>query len=242
MRSQDLDYLLEQGLGEYIDFSPQNPVEFLPEPTDLARIHRLIRARKCFTVLEFGVGYSTIVIADALRKNQREWDSLVDKPAVRNRFMFHCFSVDSSERWLAQTQSRFPAALRSQVTMTYSPVHVATHNGQLCHRYHTLPDIVPDFVYLDGPDPKDVEGSIHGLSFKCDERTVMAADLLLMEPTLLPGCFILVDGRTNNARFLARNFTRDFAMTWDREGDVTTFELVEARLGPVNILGTDVLR
>ena len=30
----------------------------------------------------------------------------------------------------------------------------------------------------------------------------MAADLLLMESILLPGTFILVDGRTNNARFL----------------------------------------
>jgi len=34
----DLDYLLEQGLGEYIDFSPYDRVPFLPErPDRLAR-------------------------------------------------------------------------------------------------------------------------------------------------------------------------------------------------------------
>jgi hypothetical protein len=238
----DLDYLRAQGLGEYIDFSPQNePVEFAPEPPDLARIHKLIRARKCFTALEFGVGYSTIVIADALRKNKREWEALTDTPKIRNRFMFHCFTVDASEDWLGRARAQFPEPLKPYVTMHHSPVKIGTHNGQLCHFYTNLPDVVPDFIYLDGPDPNDVEGSINGLSFRCDERTVMAGDILLMEPTLLPGCFILVDGRTNNARFLARNFTRDFATTWDRDGDVTTFELVEARLGPINILGTDIL-
>jgi hypothetical protein len=31
-------------------------------------------------------------------------------------------------------------------------------------------------------------------------------------------------------------------MKWDRQGDVTTFELVEDRLGPVNILASDILK
>ncbi|SFU46033.1 hypothetical protein SAMN05216339_102362 [Nitrosomonas eutropha] len=30
---------------------------------------------------------------------------------------------------------------------------------------------------FDGPSPKDVQGSINGLSFNCDERTVMSGDL-----------------------------------------------------------------
>jgi hypothetical protein len=52
-----------------------------------------------------------------------------------------------------------------------------------------------------------------------------------MESTLLPGAFILVDGRTNNARFLARNFQRPFRRRYDRKADITTFELVEPPLG-----------
>ena len=77
------------------------------------------------------------------------------------------------------------------------------------------------------------------MTFQCDERTVMAADLLLMESILLPGTFILVDGRTNNARFLKNNFQRNFKMSWDKDGDVTSFELQEERLGKYNILGSD---
>ena len=62
----------------------------------------------------------------------------------------------------------------------------------------------------------------------------MSADLLLMEPILLPGTFILIDGRTNNARFLARNWQRHFTVNWDKKADITTMELVEEKLGKFN--------
>jgi hypothetical protein len=91
--------------------------------------------------------------------------------------------------------------------------------------------VVADFIYLDGPSPKDIEGSLHGLDFSIDERTVMSGDLLLLESTMLPRTFIIVDGRVNNARFLQRNFTRNFAHRHDPKGDITTFELDEAPLG-----------
>jgi len=206
---------------------------------DLVRIHRLIRSRKSFTVLEFGVGFSTLIIADALKKNKSDWDKLQPTPKVRNRHLFHCFTVDTSEHWITVASNRFPEILKPYVSFQYSRVEIGTHQGQLCHFYKNLPDIIPDFIYLDGPDPAAVEGSINGMTFQCDERTVMAGDLLLMEPILLPGTFVLIDGRTNNARFLKNNLKRDYNIHWDKDGDVTTFELIEERLGKYNILGKD---
>ncbi|MDH4318040.1 MAG: hypothetical protein OEV64_06590, partial [Desulfobulbaceae bacterium] len=214
---------------------------FPPEAGDLVRLHKLIRTRKFFTVLEFGVGYSTIVMADALRKNQLEWEAMENRPEIRNRYMFQIFTVDASEKWLGVTKERIPAELVERVHLSHSEVEIGTFNGQLCHYYKKIPNVIPDFIYLDGPNPKDVQGEINGLSFQCDERTVMSGDLLLMESTFLPGTFILVDGRTNNVRFLQRNFTRDYEVKWNREGDVTTFELLEERLGKYNLLGSDFL-
>jgi len=240
--SDSIDYLRNAGLGAFIELESHASPALAPEPDDLARIHRLIRSRKSLTVLECGVGFSTIVIAHALRENEREFERLEPRPKLRNRFLFRCFTVDASEQWLGATESRFPTELRSYVSFSHSPVKIGLHNGQLCHFYEKLPDVVPDFMYLDGPDPKDVTGSINGLSFQCHERTVMSGDLLVMESTLLPGFFMLVDGRTNNCRFLERNLTRKFKIEWDRSGDVTTFELDEERLGRVNILGSDVIR
>jgi hypothetical protein len=121
-------------------------------------------------------------------------------------------------------------------------VEIGTFSGQLCHFYEKLPNIIPDFIYLDGPSPKDVKGNVRGLDFSCDERTVMSGDLLLMESTFLPGTFIIVDGRTNNVRFLLNNFKRKYDVRWDRAGDITTIELTEDRLGPYNLLGSDFLK
>jgi hypothetical protein len=244
-------YINSNGLDVLIDFRMNSSSEpgfkgnvsddpFAPEVDDLLRLHKLIRSRKPFTVLEFGTGYSTVMIADALKKNQTEWDALPNKPKIRNRFMFQLFSVDASKRWLDKTKETFPKHLVDLVHFWHSEVEIGTFNGQLCHYYKNIPDVVPEFIYLDGPDPQDVKGNINGLSFGCEERTVMSGDLLLMESTFLPGMFILIDGRTNNARFLERNFSRKYKMKWNRKGDTTTFELVEDRLGRNNILGSDL--
>lgn len=247
------EYIEAERLDKLIDFkenadfqekafdavSGELKIPFPPEPDDLIRLHKIIRRRKCFTVLEFGLGYSTIIMADALQKNQEDWESLQKKPEIRNRFMFQLFSVDASEEWIDNVKSKFPSHLIQRVHFQYSEAEIGTFNGQLCHYFKNLPDIVPDFIYSDGPVGKDVKGSIRGLSFQCDERTSMPADLLLMESTFLPGTFIVIDGRTNNARFLERNFMRQYEKKWDKEGDITTFELIEERLGKYNLLGSD---
>jgi len=247
------EYLIQEGLNQHINLDANADFEegafdavsgklnipFPPVAEDLARLHRLIRKRKAFTVLEFGSGLSTIVMADALSKNKADFLAIEEKPELRNRFMFQIFSVESDKQWIEHSQSNFPKHLLEHVNFHYSEIKIDTFNGRICHFYDNLPDIVPDFIYLDGPNPKDVKGNVNGMTFQCDERTVMAADLLLMESILLPGTFILVDGRTNNARFLKNNFQRNFEMNWDKDGDFTSFELKEERLGKYNILGSD---
>lgn len=247
-------YIKNNGLNKILDFNENSSYEkkatdtiegkleipFPPEKYDLVRLHRLIRTRKPFTVLEFGVGYSTTIIADALYKNHQEWEKLKKKPVVRNRYAFQLFSVDASKKWIQETEKRIPNHLKKYVTISFSGVSIGQHQGQLCHYYDKLPDIVPDFIYVDAPDTKQVKGTVNGLSFQCDERTVISGDLLLMESTFLPGTFILVDGRTNNARFLARNFTREYQIKWDKKNDVSTFELIEEKLGKYNVIGKDL--
>ena len=246
-------YLIDEGIDQYFDLelnsdynegafdavSGQLQTPFPPDLNDLARLHQIIRKRKSFTVLEFGLGLSTIVIADALAKNKCDFLSLEKVPEIRNRFMFQMVSVDSDKTWIEHTKDKFPDHLIQLVKFHFSTVSIGTFNDRICHYYDSLPNIIPDFIYLDGPNPKDVKGDISGMNFQCDERTVMAADILRMESTLLPGTFVLIDGRTNNARFLANNFQRNFQMIWHKEDDITTFELVEERLGKYNLLGSD---
>lgn len=247
------DYIKSEGLDELIAFTAfkdykEGPYDFVsgklqhaipPDIEDLVRIHRLIRQRKCFTVLEFGTGYSTIVIAHALAANKTDWNNMKDIPEIRNRFMFNLFTVDASEKWIKETEKKIPEKLKCHIHFHFSEVNIGTFNGQICHFYTNLPDVIPDFIYLDGPNPKDVNGSVNGMTFHCDERTVMSGDLLTMEPTFLPGLFILIDGRTNNVRFLLNNFKRKYQFNWDKGNDISTFELIEERLGKYNKLGFD---
>ena len=77
--------------------------KYNPEIIDLARIYDLINKNKPFTVLEFGVGYSTIIIAKALYDNKKEFNiNYTDK--IRNSKMFKVFSVDASKKWIEETK------------------------------------------------------------------------------------------------------------------------------------------
>jgi hypothetical protein len=157
---------------------------------------------------------------------------------TRNSKLFQLFTVDANEAWIGVAAARIPEELRPRVHVTHSRVSATTFNGRACHVYDQLPDVVPDLIYLDGPDPADVQGDVQGLSFSAPERTVMSADLLVMEATLLPGTVVVVDGRENNTRFLLRNLQRPVRVS--KEADATIIELCEPRLGRVDVIGVDV--
>ena len=244
-------YITHEGIDSLLDASEERGRSFdtennlqmnaiPPQIRDLSRLHALIRQNHSFTVLEFGVGYSTVVIADALAKNKADFERLPNKRKLGGSKSFMGYCVDTDKIWIKRCKAITPDNLATHINIIHSEVTVGTFNGKLCHYYDSLPNIVPDFVYLDGPDPATVKGQINGMDFATTERTVMAADLLLMEPTLLPGAVILIDGRTNNARFLERNFQRPFLREWDAEEDYTLLTLDEPRLGPKNILAADL--
>ena len=237
-------YIQESGLKDILDAfiekgDPNQKVMY--NENDISYIHKLVRKRKPFTTLEFGVGFSTLTIAHALMLNKYEFDSLKEKPKVRNTKMFKHYVVDTNEFWLNNTKSKFPSALVPFVEFNFSETTITTlGNLQVCSLYKQIPDVVAEFIYLDAPDPKDVAGNINGLTFQCPERTVISGDLLLMESTFLPGTFILVDGRVNNVRFLKNNFQRNYEFYWDKEFDRSTFELKEEKLGPYNYLCSEI--
>lgn len=149
-------------------------------------------------------------------------------------------SIETLEIWQKNTLDKLKETdLNDFANINLTKVLIGEYNGQLCHFYEELPNIVPDFIYLDGPDPLTVEGSINGLPFRNKKRTVMSGDILKYESTLLPGFFMIIDGRTNNARFLQRMLTRKYNIKYHSTADVTTFELKESRLGKKNIFGNE---
>lgn len=215
--------------------APTVSESYLPEIEDLVRLHRFVRERKVFTVLEFGVGYSNIIMADALRRNAEEFEAVkADFPKIRQNNPFELHAVDSNEEYIGFAAGRVPEQLRPFVTMHHSGCTMGTFNDRVCHYYDTLPNICPDFIYLDAPGQYDVQGDIRNISTRHQDRLPMSADLAAMEHFLQPGTLIVVDGRTANARFLRCSFQRNWRYLHDVKGDIHTFELLEAPLGAYN--------
>lgn len=223
------DYL--EGVGALTLLRDGNAGEIPPVLHDLYNLHRLVRERRPRTILEFGVGFSTIVLAHALDMNLRDHPEL-DKhtgkgtPPPPHRV----WSVDANAAWIENARGKVPMPLRELVTFHHSEVRAIELAGQLCHRYVRLPNIVPDFVYLDGPDPADVKGEVDGLAFTLEHggpRQVVAADIILLEPSLKAGFFMVLDARYNNMHFLRHNLRRQYRVRVDRVNRLSTFELLE---------------
>lgn len=217
----------------YGSVDPNNNVPFEPELDDLIRLHYLVRSRKVTTVLEFGVGRSSIAFADAIKKNKEEFGSYVAEN-LRRANPFEVHSIDNYEEYIQTCKNFFPKQYLEYVTFHFSKVTMGKFNDRACTYYDKLPNICPDFIYLDAPDQFNTHGDINGISTATADRLPMAADLLMMEPFFLPGTLIVVDGRTANARFLKNNFQREWKYAHLYKEDIHVFELNEAPLGMFN--------
>lgn len=237
-------YWSEAGIDKLVESAPiqqekqsqlytSSDIVIPPDAVDLARLHWLVMQRKVTTVLEIGVGFSTTVLADAISRNKEQHHEFVSQHLRRgNAFEIH--SVDAHSNFIDMTRDRMAEHLKPYVSFCQSNVKMSEFEGRICTYFDRLPNICPDLIYLDGPDQFAVKNDVRGISTAADDRLPMSADLLSIEHFLLPGTLIVVDGRAANARFLNRNFQRDWHYVHDKEGDVHLFELRETPLGRVN--------
>lgn len=229
----------KKGIYELVD--PNNKISFPPELDDLIRLHFLTRSRKVATILEFGVGSSTVVFADAMKKNKEEFGEFI-KANIRRVNLLEIHSVDNDEVWIDRCKRNFPANLLDFAYFHFSEAEMTTFNGRACTMYEKLPNICPDLIYLDGPSQFNIKNNIRGISTASVDRLPMSADILLFEPFLLPGALIVVDGRTANARFLKNNLQRNWEYKHFIDEDIHIFELIEEPLGRLNAKMLDFVK
>ena len=238
IKDNKLDLLLNSDVTPvkksiYESVDPKVVAPKSPEWDDLVRLHKLVRSRKVTTILEFGCGYSTVIFGDAIEKNKQEFGDFVTSNLRRSN-PFEVHSVDDMAKYIKIAKSRLPKNLKSCVKFTKSEVMMTTFAGRICTEYSNLPNICPDFIYLDAPSQDSAKGEISGISTRHPDRLPMSCDLLKIEHFLLPGTIVLVDGRTANARFLRTNFQRNWLYQHDVLNDAHVFELVESPLGRYN--------
>jgi len=222
-------------LYEHVDAKNMKP--FVPEFDDLLRLYYLVRTRKCLNVLEFGLGYSTLFMSLAIALNSKQYSSITDKIARREKPYIH-FSVDSNRKWIKhfeRTHLRYTSPnIKDAINIVYSRVKMGTISGRICTFYDNIPNIYPDLIYLDGPDQFSPQGDISGISTRSPDRMPMAGDVLRFEHFLQPGTLLIIDGRAANARFLACNLQRNWIYQYYVDADQHIFLLDEDPLGVFN--------
>ena len=130
--------------------------------------------------------------------------------------------------------SRIPQQQLLNIRAVVSVPMLTKFNGVICHKFDYLPNFSPDLIYLDGPDHDQVKGDIDGFRYLESFTQPMGVDILAIEAFLWPETIIVTDGRTANARFLAKRLRREWQILHDPFGDRTLFRLNETALGLIS--------
>jgi len=207
--------------------------EFTPDLNDLYRLHQFIILNKRTTVLEFGTGWSTLIIKHALSINEKKYKKRILE--LRRGSPFELFVVENKKKYLnlAKKRNRKNFGNLKKTHFLFSNCQMTTFNGKFASEYKKLPKCNPDFIYLDGPNPFTVKKKVYDFNLKHKDLMPMSCDILKFEHFLIPGTIILIDGRTANANFLRKNFQRNWSYKHDRKHDQSIFILKDKSLGPV---------
>ncbi len=109
--------------------------------SDYLTLYEQVRTHRPVEILECGTGISTIVLAQALRRNEAEG-------APRGRVT----SMEDHADWRDTAQANLPADLLPYIELVHSPKVDGYYKLFRGVQYEQIPDRPYDFVFSDGPD------------------------------------------------------------------------------------------
>ena len=204
-----------------------------PDLLDLYYLHEFIRLNRRVNILEYGCGWSTVMIHFALKDL---------KSKLKNRTFKRCYnpfqliSLDDDKKFISVSKKRLKTFSKDtkDVKFFYSKVVMDTYNGKYCSKYINHPNINPDFIYIDGPDQFNIKGKINNFTINDRSMVPMISDVLRYEHFLMPGTIIFFDGRQSNVRFFKNNLQRKWINYYINETGQHVFYLNEKPLGAIN--------
>ena len=244
MTIYEIPYLSKSDLELYVtsrsNETPDLSGDVLPpEWDDLYSLYSKVRTERSVAIIEYGSGWSTLVLAKALDENRRSYSEYVAE-FIRHPNPFTLMTVDCSPEFQNTALKRIPKNLSdTRVIPVISRAIMTTANGQICHTFEHVPPFTADFVYLDGPSCDQVEGEVNGMTVGFGSTAYlyglpMAGDLILLEAFIWPGTLIVTDGRGANAYFLRNDFKRDWIYEYDIKHDQHLFRLNDEAWGGIS--------
>ena len=205
----------------------------LPILKDLYFLYQLIILNKRTMVLEYGCGWSTLVMHLALIENEKKFKNKTFSKCINP---FDLFCVDNLKKFMVISKKRINKLSKNpkRVKFFYSESKMTKFNNRYCTEYTNHPLCNPDLIYIDGPSKRSIKNKIDNFTINHNAMMPMVCDVLKFEHFLTPGTIIVTDGRTANARFLKSNFQRNWEHFHLDASDHNLFYLNESPLGKWN--------
>lgn len=227
-------FFIKIGLEKYLLSGFKQKNIYPPVLKDLYFLFKIITLNKRIRLLEFGTGYSTLIMSIALKFNYKKYHKInFDELGVTNPFSFDV--IDDQKKYINISKKRIESFSNQEIikpVFKLSKCKLTQFNGIYCNAYNYLPNAIPDFIYLDGPDINEINNSINGIKLSSGQKyPPLNSDILKMEYFLNPGTIIVVDGRSSNSLFLKNNFQRDWTHRYNNFNDQNYFILNEKTNG-----------
>ena len=205
----------------------------LPDLVDLYVLYSLVENNNRINILEYGTGWSSIVILKALMDVKKKKNS---KSYTRVHKPYNLTIVDADNYYLNISKKRILSSkyFNKNVSFNFCKNEMILFQDRYATRYKNHPVVNPDFIFLDGPDQWSVKNKINNFTTGFKEMMPMASDILHYEFFLTPGTIILTDGRTNNVNFLKAYFKRNWKHIPLKWADMHILLLQDEILGPFN--------
>ena len=137
-------------------------------------IYNLVKKNKRISSLEFGVGWSSLVISKALDENKKKYfyKSLFLKRIFKDN-LFMNYVIDAEKKYLKIFKNFSNKIELKNIRFKKILWQYMLKKNSIVAYGKNLPGIIPDFIYLDGPNPRKIrEGLV--VSTSMDKTAVVA--------------------------------------------------------------------
>ena len=210
-----------------------------PNYLDLYNLYNYVVKNKRTTILEFGSGWSSLIFILALNELKRKFYN--ESKNLRRGNPFELFILENNKKYLNITKKRInnffiKNNIKNICKINYiiSDVKMVEFGGRYVTEYKKIPICNPDFIYLDGPDQKNIKSDLVNFTTNHIDLMPMVSDILKFEYFLIPGTIIISDGRAANVKFLRDFFRRNWIYKYDKKSDQHFFFLNDKSLGKHN--------
>lgn len=111
------------------------------------------------SVVEYGSGWSTLVLALALEHNNQSFGDFVESN-IRHLNPFCLLAVDSSRVFSNISVRRAQEFTKIKIIPVVTKSKLVEVDNRICHFFENVPLFTADFIYVDGPDSSQVKVSI----------------------------------------------------------------------------------